>query len=67
MEQDWHINRFMDGSVFYIEFNHRPGRLTGNLNLRKAMQFANDSAGAGLQGHQAARLSARCVACFPCG
>jgi oligopeptide transport system substrate-binding protein len=34
----------MDGSVFYIEFNHRPGRLTVNHHLRKAMQLATDSA-----------------------
>lgn len=44
MEQRWHIERFMDGSVFYIEFNHREGRLTGNHHLRKAMQLATDSA-----------------------
>jgi oligopeptide transport system substrate-binding protein len=44
MVQRWHIDRFMDGSVFYIEFNHRPGRLTGNHHLRKALQLANDSA-----------------------
>jgi len=44
LEQDWHIERFMDGSVFYIEFNHRDGRPTANVNLRKAMQLATDSA-----------------------
>ena len=44
MEQRWHIDRFMDGSVFYIEFNHRPGRVTANHHLRKAMQLATDSA-----------------------
>jgi len=44
MEQRWHIKRFMDGSVFYIEFNHRDGRLTRNKNLRKAMQHAVDPA-----------------------
>ena len=42
MEQRWHINRFMDGSVFFIEFNHRPERLTRNHNLRKAMLLAQD-------------------------
>ncbi|MDE0366534.1 MAG: peptide ABC transporter substrate-binding protein [Gammaproteobacteria bacterium] len=42
MEQRWHINRFMDGSVFFIEFNHRPDRLTRNRNLRKAMLLAQD-------------------------
>ncbi len=44
MQQRWHIHRFMDGGVFYIEFNHRPGRLTGNHHLRKAMQLATESA-----------------------
>lgn len=43
MEQRWQINRFMDGSVFYIEFNHRDGRLTANHHLRKALQLATDS------------------------
>jgi oligopeptide transport system substrate-binding protein len=44
MEQRWQIRRFMDGSVFYIEFNHRDGRPTRNHHLRKAMQLATDSA-----------------------
>ncbi len=43
MELRWQINRFMDGSVFYIEFNHRPGRPTASRHLRKAMQLATDS------------------------
>ena len=42
MQQGWILDRFMDGSVFFIDFNHRPGRVTGNLNLRKAMQLAQD-------------------------
>ncbi|MDH3643749.1 MAG: peptide ABC transporter substrate-binding protein [Gammaproteobacteria bacterium] len=44
MEQRWHIQRFMDGSVFFIEFNHREDRVTRNTNLRKAMQYAVDPA-----------------------
>ena len=44
LEQRWHINRFMDGSVFFLEFNHRDERLTRNLNLRKAMLLAQDPA-----------------------
>ncbi|MES2627209.1 MAG: peptide ABC transporter substrate-binding protein, partial [Pseudomonadota bacterium] len=32
-----------DGSVFYVEFNHRPDRVTRNANLRKAMQAVYDS------------------------
>ncbi|MEM8766022.1 MAG: peptide ABC transporter substrate-binding protein [Pseudomonadota bacterium] len=44
MNQRWQINRFMDGSIFYIEFNNREGRPTANYHLRKAMQLATDSA-----------------------
>ncbi|MBL4867913.1 MAG: peptide ABC transporter substrate-binding protein [Pseudomonadales bacterium] len=32
------IKKFNDGAVFYLEFNHRVGRLTRNKNLRKAIQ-----------------------------
>lgn len=42
MLRNWQIDRVMDGSVFYIEFNHREGRITGNLNFRKAMKLAQD-------------------------
>ena len=42
MEQRWHIDRFMDGAVFFVEFNHRPERLTRNRHLRKAMLLAQD-------------------------
>ena len=35
---------FRDGSVFFIEFNHREGRPTQNLNLRRAMQSVFDAA-----------------------
>lgn len=43
LRQRWHINRFMDGSVFYAEFNHRPERLTHNRNLRLAIAHALDA------------------------
>jgi oligopeptide transport system substrate-binding protein len=42
LEKRWKINRFNDGSVFYIEFNHRPGRMTANRNLRKALMLVSD-------------------------
>jgi len=42
LEHGWQINRFNDGGVFYIEFNFRPGRVTGNANLRKALQLVSD-------------------------
>ncbi|MCZ6642519.1 MAG: peptide ABC transporter substrate-binding protein [Gammaproteobacteria bacterium] len=44
LEKRWHLDRFMDGSVFYIEFNFRQERLTHNYHLRKAMQLAIDPA-----------------------
>ena len=44
LQQRWKINRFADGSVYFIEFNHRPERLTHNYHLRKAMQAVNDPA-----------------------
>lgn len=32
------IKSFLDGAIFYLEFNHRDGRATANKNLRKAIQ-----------------------------
>ncbi len=43
MQQRWVLNRFMDGSVFFIDFNHREGRVTANKNLRKALVLAQDN------------------------
>jgi oligopeptide transport system substrate-binding protein len=37
------IHTHSDGSVFFIEFNHRPERITSNRNLRRAMQAVFDS------------------------
>lgn len=42
LEQHWRLQRFNDGSVFFLEFNHRPGRLTANYNLRRAIQLVTD-------------------------
>ncbi|MGI9322606.1 MAG: peptide ABC transporter substrate-binding protein, partial [Pseudomonadales bacterium] len=36
------IRSFSTGSVFYLEHNHRPQRLTRNLNLRRAIQGVFD-------------------------
>jgi oligopeptide transport system substrate-binding protein len=36
------IRSFPDGSVWYLEFNFRDGRLTKNMNLRKAMAAVFD-------------------------
>ncbi len=43
MAERWQIDRIMDGTVFFFEFNHRPGRITDNLNFRKAMLYAQES------------------------
>lgn len=43
MEQRWQIDRAVDGSVFYLEFNHRDDRVTRNWNFRRALQLAQDS------------------------
>jgi oligopeptide transport system substrate-binding protein len=43
MKLRWNIGRYSDGSVFYIDFNFRPERLTSNFHLRRALQLVNDS------------------------
>lgn len=37
------IHSHADGTLFYLEFNHRAGRPTNNLNLRRAMQAVFDA------------------------
>ena len=44
LQQRWAINRFSSGSVYFLELNHRPERLTSNYHLRKALQAVNDPA-----------------------
>ena len=43
LEQRWQIKRFNDGSIYFMEFNHRPDRVTRNRNLRKALQLVSDN------------------------
>jgi oligopeptide transport system substrate-binding protein len=43
LEARWPLGRFSDGSVWYLAMNQRPGRLTANYHLRKAVQLANDN------------------------
>ncbi|MEE4659032.1 MAG: peptide ABC transporter substrate-binding protein [Halieaceae bacterium] len=38
------LKSFRDGTIFYIGFNHRQGRPTSNLALRRAMQSVYDAA-----------------------
>jgi oligopeptide transport system substrate-binding protein len=42
LTQKFRIRRFTTGSVFFIEYNHRPERVTRNLNLRRAIQHIFD-------------------------
>lgn len=42
MEQKWQIDRSMDGTIFYLEFNHRDDRVSRNKNFRRALQLAQD-------------------------
>lgn len=42
LEERWKIQREQDGTSFFLEFNHRPERLTDNLKLRRAMQLVLD-------------------------
>ena len=44
LRQRWEIDRFSSGSVYFLELNHRPERLTRNYHLRKALQAVNDPA-----------------------
>lgn len=39
MQERWRMQLSADGSVFYIGFNHRPGRPTANADLRRAMHL----------------------------
>jgi oligopeptide transport system substrate-binding protein len=41
--QRFHMKSFAESGVFYMEFNFRKGRVTGNKNLRKAIQLAFDA------------------------
>ncbi len=43
LELRWPLHRFNDGSVFFLEFNHRPGRITENYDFRRALQLVSDS------------------------
>ncbi len=42
LNRRWHLDRLQDGSVFFMEFNHREDRITRHRKLRKAMQLVFD-------------------------
>ena len=41
MKLRWHIGRYSDGSLWYLDFNFRPERVTRNVHLRKALQLVS--------------------------
>ena len=43
LQRRWKLERFNEGCVGYISFNHRSERLTRNRHLRKAMQLTMDT------------------------
>ncbi|MFB0970371.1 MAG: peptide ABC transporter substrate-binding protein, partial [Pseudomonadales bacterium] len=43
LTQKQRIRSFSTGSIFFLEYNHRAGRITDNLNLRRAIQHTFDS------------------------
>jgi oligopeptide transport system substrate-binding protein len=43
LTQKFRIRRFTTGSIFFLEYNHKEGRVTRNLNLRKAIQHVFDT------------------------
>lgn len=42
LKQRFPLGQFSDGSVWYLQINHRPGRPTSNYHLRRALQLVND-------------------------
>lgn len=42
LQERWPLGRFSDGSVWFLQFNHRPDRISANYNFRKALQLVND-------------------------
>jgi oligopeptide transport system substrate-binding protein len=44
LQQRWPLHRYDEGSLWMVQPNHRPGRLTANFNLRRALQLVNDPA-----------------------
>ena len=44
LQQRWPLRRYNDGGMWFIEMNHRPGRITTNYHFRRALLLANDPA-----------------------
>ena len=44
LQQRWPLHRYDEGSIWFLEVNHRPGYVTANYHFRRALQLANDPA-----------------------
>lgn len=44
LQQRWQLRRYNDGSMWFVEMNFRPGRITRNYHFRRALLLANDPA-----------------------
>ena len=44
LDQRWPLHKYSDGSVWFLEPNQRPERITSNYNFRRALQLVNDPA-----------------------
>jgi oligopeptide transport system substrate-binding protein len=44
LQQRWPLHRYDEGSLWMIQPNHRPERLTANFHMRRALQLVNDPA-----------------------
>jgi oligopeptide transport system substrate-binding protein len=44
LQQRWPLHRYNDGSIWFLQVNHRAGYVTANYNFRRALQLANDPA-----------------------
>ena len=42
LQQRWPLRRYNDGSIWFLQVNHRPGLVTANYHFRRALQLAND-------------------------
>lgn len=42
LQERWRMQRFADGTLFYLSFNYRPNRPTNEFHLRRAMHLVFD-------------------------
>ena len=65
LEQRWHIHRHMDGSIFFLDFNHRDGAADAQPQSAQGHDPGPGPRRTGVQGDQDAGLPAGGVAVSP--